>query len=117
MLRLCGIIHNYIENVSRRLANLAYILYVLGCNLWIIILFLISSIVLFHQNNSILFQAINDNQLFIFLFGNILTGIINLMFNTLFATPFVAYLIIFGYMFMICGVAYFLHLKNFKIRL
>eukprot|EP01084_Bolivina_argentea_P007738 14527_1 len=114
---VCYLMNSYVENVSRRLTNVGYILYALGVFLWTMILFLVPSLVLFHRNDSVLLQAVNSNQLFIFLLANMLTGVINLSFSTLFATPFVSYTIIVCYMFVICVVSYIFHLKNVKIKL
>ncbi len=137
--------NNYVENVSRRLANIAYILYAIGCTIWVLMLFLVSWLFCSNINDSVLLRAINNNQLFVFLLGNILTGVINLSINTFFyrmfnnlqipmypfatdkykreyyttgdITPFVSYGIIITYMFVICIVVYVFSRKKIKIRI
>merc|ERR1711879_695940 len=109
--------HLWVENASRRLCNVAYILFVMGCNLWIILLFMVPSLILYYRNDSILLRSINHNQLFVFLIGNLLTGFINLTLKTLFATPMVAYAVIVSHMAVICGVAFVLFQHNIKIKI
>lgn len=112
-----AVMHLFVEKASRRLANIAYISFVIGCNLWIIILFMVPCMVLFYRNDSVLLRAINHNQLFVFLIGNLMTGMINLKLKTLFAVPSVAYSLIGGYLMVLCATVYFLFRTNIKIRI
>ena len=114
---LCITCNTFIQPNSRRLANITYILFVLGINIWVIFLFLIPYLILNNPNSSIIFTSIDYNQFFIFLLGNILTGIINISCKTIFARPNIALNIIHFYMLIITISSYILKLKKFRLKL
>ncbi|EGC39189.1 hypothetical protein DICPUDRAFT_45375 [Dictyostelium purpureum] len=106
----------YIDRTSRRMANLGYVLAILAINLFNfsvnIFVYLISG----NHNASVIAKSINRNQLFIFLLGNILTGLINFSMKTIYATQEESIAVITGYTFFLCLTAIILDYKNINIK-
>lgn len=86
----------YVGAVSRRLANLAYILMVLSFNSVFLLGYSVLEKVLGPLHLSI-FESINKNGLAVFLLANVATGLVNMSLNTLEAGPGFAYAILIGY--------------------
>ncbi|ETO23365.1 hypothetical protein RFI_13818 [Reticulomyxa filosa] len=107
--------HNWVQDISRRLCNLTFIFWIVLITNWTIFLSLLSSFLLCFEPLTLLANVINYNQMGIFLFANILTGLINLFLKTLLATPFVAYSIVGCYALICCVV--FVVLYQYQIRL
>ena len=98
---------------------MAYILYLFSFNVVAVILaFLVTDFIFFYQTNSmILFQIVDYNQFFVFLFANLVTGVINICFSTLFATPFVAFFIVVVYALIVIVAAYVLRIYSIQFKL
>eukprot|EP00898_Chlorokybus_atmophyticus_P001300 jgi/Chlat1/2170/Chrsp17S02851 len=83
-----------IEPVSRRTCNLSYVLWILAFNTQLLASFATVDVLLGPMSVRVL-KAINDNQLFVFLSANVLTGLVNMAVDTL-AAPETAALLILG---------------------
>jgi glucosaminylphosphatidylinositol acyltransferase len=119
--------------VSRRMANLAYIVWVCAFNTAQLLLFCLIETFVFpdvykakdkdaerarvNEATSQVMQAFNRNGLALFLLANILTGLINMSIKTLHMGDLPAMVILVGYMGVICAVALALHQKNISIKL
>lgn len=118
---LYGCIYGLQIPVSRRLANLSYVLWVIAMNLLLILQFLLLEFVVAPAFNvlrvSSVLQAVNDNQLIVFLFANVCTGMVNLFVDTLEAGDVVATGILIAYLSAVCGFAVVLKVLGWKIKL
>lgn len=94
--------HILIDPVSRRLANLSFIFFIITN----VCLLIISELLYFawiqilqpeflHQ--SFVFNQINQNGLFIFLIANLVTGLVNFTINTINVETKTAMILIYGY--------------------
>ncbi|KAI9356722.1 GWT1-domain-containing protein [Pilaira anomala] len=103
--------------VSRRMANLPYVLWVIAFNLS-----LISALVVVEWRQRVkgrgpaLLDAINTNGLFTFLLANILTGSINLSYRTIYANDITAMLINTIYMFIVTLVPWIMW-RKYQLRI
>lgn len=120
-------------NVSRRLANLPYVLWVVAFNQVQMLAFCIIDSVFFpafyHANDartekeayeaatSPILRAFNRNSLALFLVANLLTGLVNMTVNTLNVTPVVALSILLAYSGTLTGLAVILDHNNITIKL
>lgn len=95
---LTVIIDRHVERVSRRMCNLAYVTLVLAVNLQVLAIFILSDF-LPGSKTSVLEEAYNRNLLGTFLLANLLTGLVNLMVETLFASAAKALFILIAYTF------------------
>lgn len=119
--------------VSRRLANMPYVLWVVAFNAAQLFLFCLIETVLFPAlyrssgkeggaervsfATSPIMAAFNKNGLAIFLVANLLTGVVNLGVHTLDASTTQAMAILVGYAAVITGVALGLDKANIKLTL
>jgi phosphatidylinositol glycan class W len=120
-------------SVSRRLANLPYVLWVVAFNTLQLFAFCLVDTVFFpafynaadtktekeayNRATSRVMRAYNRNGLAVFLLANLLTGAVNLTFRTLDATPVTTIAILVGYMGAVTGVALALDAYNISIKL
>ena len=119
--------------VSRRMANLAYVVWVCGFNTAQLLLFNMIENVLFQDlyeakdkkterqrvrdATSRVMQAFNRNGLALFLIANLLTGAINMGLKTLYMDEMQAMLVLVVYIGTICGVALALDHYDISIKL
>ncbi|KND91380.1 GPI-anchored wall transfer protein 1 [Tolypocladium ophioglossoides CBS 100239] len=119
--------------VSRRLANLPYVLWVASFNSLQILAFCCIDTVFFPEfynapdpklekqaydtATSRVLRAYNRNGLAIFLLANLLTGLVNMTMRTLDATPFVTMGVLLAYTATVTGVAVALDIYNISIKL
>ncbi|KAK9093976.1 hypothetical protein Scep_025445 [Stephania cephalantha] len=104
-----------IERVSRRMCNLSYITFILAQNFQVLaILTLIDFIP--GKRRSVLEEAFNQNLLGIFLLANILTGLVNMQFDTIAASSTTALAILFSYSFILCIAAGFTAYSGIKMK-
>ncbi|BBM97007.1 glucosaminylphosphatidylinositol acyltransferase [Marchantia polymorpha subsp. ruderalis] len=82
-------VDEFIERVSRRMCNLAYVLFVLAQNLEVIAIFLTADSMLPPRVMPLL-RIFDQNMLATFLWANILTGLVNMSMQTIFAPTHVA---------------------------
>lgn len=88
--------------VSRRMANLPFtLLSSIFCLAMLLAFFLIEYHFTNNRTSAVLFDAVNRNQLAIFLAANLMTGGINLAIDTIGCSDFVAVLILTFYIFLI----------------
>lgn len=120
-------------SVSRRLANLPYVMWVVAFNTWQLFAFCLVDTIFFpafynaadaktekeayNRATSSVMRAYNRNGLAVFLLANLLTGVVNLTFRTLDATPVATIAILVGYMASVTGVALVLDSYNISIKL
>ena len=120
-------------DVSRRLANLPYVIWINAFNDSYIVLFCMIETIYFPSawkrqsprsidreavnNTSRVMQAFNRNGLAVFLIANLLTGLVNLTMDTLSMSPVQAMGILVMYSAAITAVAMTLHRTSVKIKL
>ena len=120
-------------DVSRRMANLPYILFVVGFNTAQLFLFCLVDTLFFpvfynahdaktekeayETATSRVLQAYNRNGLALFLLANLLTGLVNMTMPTLEASQVATMAILGGYLATLTGVAVLLDAYNISIKL
>ncbi|KAA8522043.1 hypothetical protein F0562_012643 [Nyssa sinensis] len=87
------VLDRHVERVSRRMCNLAYVTSVLALNLQVLAILMLSP----GHKNTVLEEAFNRNLLASFLLANMLTGLVNLCVDTLFASTVSALAILLAY--------------------
>lgn len=110
--------------ISRKLANAGYNLWVLSLTVSVLIQFTLGEIVLemiytktkTKPHVPEIFESINANGLFYFLLGNLMTGLINLTFQTLLLDKWTSIFLITLYKLILCVVAYVFYKKNIIIK-
>ncbi|KAH8549067.1 GPI-anchored wall transfer protein [Umbelopsis sp. PMI_123] len=100
------------QQVSRRIANLPYVLWVVAFNFGFILIFAMVDNG-FSQSNSMatvpkLLESINVNGLVIFLVANLLTGLVNISMRTLYASTAISFTVCAMYMFIVTKFAWIL---------
>lgn len=108
--------------ISRRLANSAYCCWTLFIGLFMTNLYYLCELLqqsVFKNVLSVplIFEAVNSNGLVFFLVSNVLTGAVNILFNTRQMGSLSSLLIIVLYMFVNCGVSCVLYAKNIRLKL
>jgi len=103
--------------VSRRMVNGAYCLWVLALCTLLVGMFLAIDLLSTIPLSSIIVQAINRNQLAIFLVGNLMTGVVNLSMKTIYSSDEVGLLVIALYTGLVCSVAVLLDFYRVRIKL
>lgn len=98
---------------SRRLCNLGYILLVLSCNCGLLAHLLMLDLILplrrdagTSRTGNVILHAVStqrNSQLLVFIVANIATGLINVCFQTLYATPGQTLVILTGYTLVVSG--------------
>ncbi|KAA0053032.1 GPI-anchored wall transfer protein isoform 4 [Cucumis melo var. makuwa] len=91
---------SYVERVSRRMCNLAYVTLVLAQNLQVLAILMLSGYVA-GNDTSVLEEALNSNLLAAFLLANLLTGLVNLSVDTLSTSSISALFILLVYAFIL----------------
>ncbi|XP_038904112.1 uncharacterized protein At4g17910 isoform X3 [Benincasa hispida] len=94
------LLDSYVERVSRRMCNLAYVTLVLAQNLQVLAILMLSGYVAGNET-SVLEEALNSNLLAAFLLANLLTGLVNLSVDTLSTSSITALLILLVYAFIL----------------
>ena len=100
---------SFVENVSRRSANLSYVLWILAIGVMIVFL---AEFLLKDAQPSPIIKILSAHQLSVFLLANILTGIVNLSFDTLHATKLSSLIILSFYLLLNCSLAYLMEKMN-----
>lgn len=107
----------FVGSVSRRLANLSYIMWVVSYNSSMLLAYYWISRALPRAGMSTILQAINRNGLVIFLLANVATGLVNMSINTLKCDRLVAVAVLVGYGLVWVGVAVVLDKRGVYIKL
>jgi glucosaminylphosphatidylinositol acyltransferase len=125
--------HGLGMQVSRRLANLPYVLWVCFFNCSMIAITCLFETMVFpdahravapmleqkryRRHTSRILDAYNRNGLAIFLLANLLTGLINLTFDTIHMSAYPAMGVLVGYAIILTAVALTLDIRNITIKL
>jgi len=102
--------------VSRRMANLPYVVWVLAYNIPLLVGMLYVDLAVGFARPPVLYEAINRNQLIVFLVANLATGAVNLSMRTLNATVPVALVILGVYAFTVSALAWLLHTLDLTLK-
>lgn len=110
---------NNLTNISRRFANASYILWVVSYNAAFLLGYNLIDKLLPEQTEvaSDVLEGVNNNGLLAFLLGNLTTGLINMLINTLEVSGTVAFLILIGYSIVWLSVTIVLNRKHIYIKL
>lgn len=109
--------------VSRRLANSGYVMWVLFIGISMSSLFYVSDLIQDYIRERrcvkvpLIYEAINYNGLVFFLVANLLTGFINIVFDTFSINQMWSIVIICSYMFVNCYIVSVLYAKQIKFKL
>lgn len=105
----------FVEKISRRMCNLAYVTFVLAQNFEVLGMLMLSDLVP-TRKSLVLEEVFDQNMLVTFLLANILTGLVNVSMTTVFVSPFLAYCILLLYaVVLISGVAV-LKFQNLRLK-
>ena len=112
-------LHAFIEPVSRRSGNAAYVLWISAYNMQVIIVFVVMSRILCLARRKpsaapALVQAVSANQLGVFLCGNLLTGLVNVSIETIEVSDSGAWMVMIAYTSVICSCALYLQASRVK---
>ncbi|CAI5731489.1 unnamed protein product [Peronospora destructor] len=102
---------------SRRMLNLSYLLWVMAESVFLLAMYCVIQTVCMLPRVPLLFQGINQNQLFIFIVANLMTGVVNLSMHTIHATPAIACAVLLLYMLAVCVLASVLQQAHIRIKL
>lgn len=126
---------------SRRSANMTYTFWILAIGVTMVCLFMLTEIHIYfvnfdrprqiEDNNKsqlnepnmhipyvpIILEAINYNGLVFFLVANVLTGLINILFQTMLLPELVSLAIIIYYMFLLNVITVFLYVNKLKLKI
>ncbi|CAN6312573.1 unnamed protein product [Urochloa humidicola] len=112
---LAIILDNYVERVSRRMCNFAYVMLVFGQNFQVLSILTLAGFISY-EKNLVLEDAFNQNMLGSFLLANILTGLVNLSVDTLSASSLTAFMILSVYTFTLCMVTGLAHFFGVRMK-
>lgn len=129
---------NSIFGVSRRLANMGYVLWILSIVTTMTLLFMLLEVFYYFLTFEraaaeevdggasatdrwaycpIIMAAINYNGLASFLLANLMTGAVNLTFQTMLVSTAGCVFIVSVYMFVLCAIITFLYVNQIKIKI
>ncbi|CAL1409902.1 unnamed protein product [Linum trigynum] len=106
----------YVESISRRMCNLAYVTLILAENLQLLAILMVSDSLRESSKTSTLEEAVNRNLLATFLVANVLTGLVNMLMDTKSASPMVALSILLAYAFLTSIAASIPHFYGFRLK-
>ncbi|CUS20725.1 LAQU0S01e13256g1_1 [Lachancea quebecensis] len=108
-------------NVSRRFANLPYVLWVVSFNLGALSLYCLVDKIFENSaigyETSVSLEAMNSNGLFLFLLANVSTGLVNMIMPTIDAPPVKAFSVLLLYASFLASVSIFMLKKKIFIKL
>ncbi|KAK8805831.1 hypothetical protein WA158_002487 [Blastocystis sp. Blastoise] len=113
---LSSLVSTYVQLPSRRIANTAYVLLCMACGGTCVGIGLYIHLKLIYIYVPVIYQSINYNQLLIFLVANIMTGLINFTFKTLFLSSTESFIVLTLYTLSIVLLGYVLYYKNIKVK-
>lgn len=128
LLHFCTLMMHNVLPVSRRLANVTYIVWISSITLYTLFMSTLVEILqrcffdrILYQNEDCftpkIYQAINYNPLAFFLVANLLTGLINIFIMTLDMGPSSSLSIITAYMLVLCAFVMLLNVNRIKIKM
>ncbi|KAG7542437.1 Phosphatidylinositol anchor biosynthesis protein PIGW/GWT1 [Arabidopsis thaliana x Arabidopsis arenosa] len=109
------LLDNYVERISRRTCNMPYVTWVLAQDLQALGIFMLSSYIPMNKLSS-LEEAIDQNLLATFLLANLVTGMVNLTVDTIFASPFSSLLILTAYAFALSAIIGTIHFSGSRLK-
>ncbi|KAG0471740.1 hypothetical protein HPP92_016286 [Vanilla planifolia] len=109
------ILDRYVERVSRRMCNLAYVTFVLAQNLQVLSVLMLAEFIP-AKRPLLLEEAFNQNLLGSFLLANVLTGMVNMGMDTLAASSLQAFVILVGYALFLTVVVIFFWFHGIKLK-
>ncbi|XP_040960477.1 uncharacterized protein At4g17910 isoform X2 [Gossypium hirsutum] len=109
------LIDRYVERISRRMCNLAYVTWVVAQNLQVLALRLLADNII-GCKTLCLERAFDRNLLASFLVANLLTGLVNLSVDTIFVSPLSAVLILVSYSLTLCFVMVLVDFSGVKYK-
>jgi len=112
---LTWISRTFVEEFSRRMANLSYVLLLLSQNVMILASVLMVAMITRPVDNSIM-VAVNQNGLLSFLLANICTGLVNLSMKTIYASPMVAMGTISVYLLFVTAISLLLYTHKIILK-
>ncbi|XP_065834825.1 uncharacterized protein [Oscarella lobularis] len=123
---ILALLTSYVEPVSRRMANLSYVIWQLGYNVYLLVVFLLVDVacLLFASRNTSanvlgngsLIESISQNQLAYFLLANLLTGCVNLCMYTVTAPTLLSFTVVFLYMLTLTVLISALYVYNIRTK-
>eukprot|EP01017_Pseudomicrothorax_dubius_P043592 TRINITY_DN7288_c0_g1_i12.p1 TRINITY_DN7288_c0_g1~~TRINITY_DN7288_c0_g1_i12.p1 ORF type:complete len:442 (+),score=61.53 TRINITY_DN7288_c0_g1_i12:139-1464(+) len=105
-----------IGEVSKRMMNASYVFWVCLHDLLLLIVWTTNEGADIPNRKLDLLEAVNFNQLIVFLVANNLTGAINLTFKTIYMSDIESLIIITGYMFLLSAFALILYYRRWRIK-
>lgn len=121
--------------VSRRIANMGYVFWILSIGTTVLVCFMLLEVFYYFRAFDrptaddeeesttekrnyapIILSGISYNGLVFFLLANLMTGVVNLCFQTLLLNTPQALAILFTYMFALCTITTFLYSKKIKLK-
>ncbi|XP_062705395.1 uncharacterized protein LOC109402525 [Aedes albopictus] len=122
--------------VSRRLANMGYVFWILSIGSTMSVLFMLLEVYVYYVRfeepktpeqimkgddfcipySPLILIAINENGLAFFLAANLFTGLVNMLFQTMLMEPPAALVINSYYIFMLCVVVVFMYVNKIKLK-
>ncbi|KAK9480311.1 GWT1-domain-containing protein [Lipomyces japonicus] len=117
--------HLFSIQVSRRLANLPYVLWIASYNNIYILLYFLVETFFFHSRRDVTYEdtvprgvdAVNVNGLAIFLLANVLTGLVNLTVNTLKVKNVQALSLLIGYCAVLSAISWFIKSRQWRLKI
>lgn len=94
-------------SISRRLANLPYVFMIVAYNSFFLLCYnVVNEVVGSDRTNSTILDSVNKNGLVFFLIGNLLTGLVNILINTLECSSRTSFgiLLVYGFVFIAVAV-------------
>uniref|UniRef100_A0A6B2E9H9 Phosphatidylinositol-glycan biosynthesis class W protein n=1 Tax=Phlebotomus kandelakii TaxID=1109342 RepID=A0A6B2E9H9_9DIPT len=115
--------------ISRRLANMGYVIWVMAIGTTMVALLMLLELAYYflkfdktksdecvHQYGPVILNAINYNGLLFFLTANLLTGAINLTMQTMLLDTVTSVAIIIGYMLVLCSLQTVLYVHKVQLK-
>lgn len=116
--------------VSRRTANMGYAFWMISIDSTLLAAFMLNEILVYYLRFAeektspadssylpIIINAINYNGLVFFLVANLLTGLVNILFQTMLLDLYISLTLITYYMFILCAIVVFLFINNIKLKI
>jgi hypothetical protein len=95
-----------IQPTSRRLTNASFVLFSLALSTTTLTLILLADVVTGTSNRIATLEYINTHQLAVFLFANVMTGLINMSIQTIYASNILAFFVLSVYISAVVGLSW-----------
>lgn len=114
--------------VSRRIVSFTYITWITSSALLHVALSIVVELFLmcfvlpttltshYYHLTPIIYESINNNGLTFFLLGNLLTGFINILFNTMAMDSLQSLLVLFLYSIVNCGIVFIMYFRQIQLK-